>query len=350
LGIKVQGLDFKAQQPCQQRNKLERLPEKIITLVQYNLSMRKMVLICILILVACAPQAPNGTRVPKTLQPYQTIKPSVSPSEPAGLVVTIETPIPSPTPFLYKVKSGDTLSQIAEKFNVSLDALLEVNPQVDPNGMSVGTTLKIPSNPKNPTGEATPTPVPFPVEQIACHPTLDRGLWCFVLVRNDSSDLMENITAQVTLLDAKGQSLASQTALLPLDILPPDGSLPLSVFFAPDVPPDARPQVQILTAIRLLPGDERYLPATIQNSLVKVDWSGSSAQVNGQVHLPAESKPAGEIWVAAVAYDGAGNVVGLRRWESSSGLQPGGNIPFSFMVSSIAGSIERVDFAVEARP
>ncbi len=174
-----------------------------------------MALICMLCLAACAPQAPNGTPLPKELRPYQTVTPSASPAQPAGLVVNIETPIPSPTPFLYKVKSGDTLGQIAEKFNVSLDALLEVNPQIDPNGMSVGTTLKIPSNPKNLTGEATPTPVPFPVEQIACHSTIDRGLWCFVLAHNDSSDLMENITAQVTLLDAKGQSLCQPDGFTP---------------------------------------------------------------------------------------------------------------------------------------
>jgi LysM repeat protein len=312
--------------------------------------MRKLFLIIVLILAGCAPQDPTRTPVLKDIQPYLTVTSSATPYQLSGLVATVETPLASPTPFLYKVKPGDTLGQIADTFNVQLDELMAANPNIDPNGMSVGTTLKIPSNPKNLTGEATPTPVPFPVQQIACHPTVDRGLWCFVLVRNDSTDLMENITAQVTLLDSKDQSIASQTALLPLDILPPNGSLPLSVFFAPDVPSDVKPQVQILAAIRLLPGDQRYLPATIQNSLVQVDWSGYSAQVNGQINLPANSKQASVVWVAAVAYDGAGEVVGLRRWESSTGIKPGGNLPFSFLISSIAGKIERVDFAVEARP
>lgn len=306
--------------------------------------------LCVLFLAACAPRPAGETPVPPSLQLFQSPTSSPTAGQPAGLVVSAETPLPTPTPFAYTVKTGDTLSQIAEKFNISLDALLAANPDVDPNAMSVGQTLQIPSNPTNQSSESTPTPVPFPVRQIACYPNADGGLWCFALVHNDSQDFIENVTAQFTLRDPDGKSLASQTALLPLNILPPDTSLPLSVYFAPEMPANARPQVQILTAIRLLPNDTRYLPATIDNTLVQVDWAGHSAQVSGQVLLPADSEPAKSIWVAAVAYDSAGRVIGVRRWESTANLAPGGNLPFSFLLSSAAGDISRVDFAVEARP
>ncbi len=316
----------------------------------YNHLVRAFLISCLLLLTACAPAVPGVTPALNGLRAYQTITPTATAARPEGLVVSFETPLPSPTPFAYTVKAGDTLSQIAERFNVPLDALMAANPDVDPNAMSVGKTLKIPSSPRNPTGESTPTPVPFPVQQIDCYPTPDRGLWCFMLAYNDSDDLIENITAQMTLVDKSGQTLASQVAPLPLNILAPHTSLPLSVYFAPEVPSEAKPQARILTAIRLSPGDKRYLPAVLQNTLVQVDWSGLSAQVGGQVILPADTKPASLVWVAAAAYDGAGRVVGLRRWESKAGLQPGGSLPFAFMVSSSAGKIERVDFAVEARP
>ncbi len=312
--------------------------------------MRKMVLISLLLLAGCAAETRSETPIEENLQPYETLTPGATSSQPAELVVTPETPLPSPTPFTYTIKAGDTMGQIAEKYHVSLDALQQANPDIDPNGMPVGKSLQIPSNPANATGESTPTPAPFSVEQAACRSTVDRGLWCFVLAHNDSPDIMENVTAQVTLTDSNGQSIVSQTALLPLNILPPNEALPLSVFFPPDVPTDAKPQVQILTATRLLPGDERYLPATVQNTLVRVDWVGLSAQVEGKVVLPTSSKPAREVWIAAVAYDGEGNVIGVRRWESDAGLPAGGSLPFSFMVSSVEGKIERVDFAVEARP
>ena len=304
----------------------------------------------LLLLTACTPQQTLPTPSAVVLTPFATSTPkTLHPSGPEGLV-TAETPLPSPTPFMYTVQTGDTMSSIALKFGVSIDDLQAANPEISPNAMSVGQVLNIPSNPDNPSGEPTPTPAPFTVQQIECYPSADKGMWCFVLVHNDFSDFMENVSAQVTLVDANNATLASQTALLPLNILPPDTSLPLAVFFPPEIPLDVKPQVQVLTAIRLLPDDERYLPATINNTLVEINAEGHSARVTGQVLLPGQSKAASQVWVAGTAYDDAGRVVGVRRWESSAGLSPGGNLPFEFMVYSIGGKIARVEFAVEARP
>jgi LysM repeat protein len=248
------------------------------------------------------------------------------------------------------VQRGDTIGSIALKFGVSMDDLQAANPEISPNAMPVGQVLKIPGNPENPSGEPTPTPVPFTLQQIQCYPAVDKGMWCLVLAHNDSSDFMENVSAQVTLVDANGAVIASQTALSPLNVLPPKTSLPLSVFFPPEIPLDATPQVQILTAIRLLPNDERYLPATIHNTVVQVDEDGRSARIGGEVLLPSQGKAARQVWVAGTAYDEAGNVVGVRRWESSTGLSSGGNLPFEFMIASAGGRIAQVEFAVEARP
>jgi hypothetical protein len=102
--------------------------------------------------------------------------------------------------------------------------------------------------------------------------------------------------------------------------------------------------------MRLLPNDARYLPASVRETLARVSWSGLAAQLKGEVFLPAGSAAAKSVWVAAVAYDQDGNVVGLRRWESEAVLSPGASLPFSFMISAVSGRIERVEYAVEARP
>ena len=313
--------------------------------------MKRAFLLFAFLLTACAPQTVEQTPTPpETLQPYFTRTPSVTPEEPAGLVETFETPLPTPTPFVYEVQSGDTLSGIAFKFGISLDELVAANPDVSPNSMSIGTKLNVPSNPANPPSASTSTPVPAAVKQIECYPTADRGMWCFVLVHNDTQSVIENLSAQVTLEDANGDAVGSSPALSPLNILSPDASLPLTVFFPPDVPVDAHPQVQLLTGIHLQPDDERYLPVTLHNTLAQIDGSGRNALVSGTVRLPEDVQPAKLVWVAAVAYDEFDRVVGVRRWESTAGIAPGSGLEFAFEVSSLAGRIERVEFVVEARP
>lgn len=302
----------------------------------------------LLLLTACATQPTVSKPEPEDLIPYLTATQATPQWTPVTLVAA-ETPLPTSTPFTYTVQQGETISGIALKFGVSIDDLIAINPEVSPNIMSVGTTLKIPSNPQNPTGESTPTPAPFTVEQIQCYPTTNRGMWCFVLAHNDFPDFMENVSAQVTLVDANGNFIATQIALLPLNILPPNISLPLYVYFPPDIPIDAKPQAQILTAIRLSPNDTRYLPATVNNTLVQINADGHFADITGEVRLPAESNAATQTWVAAVAYDEEGRVVGVKRWEGG-GIQPGGSLSFEMTVASLGGVVTRVEFAVECRP
>ncbi len=304
----------------------------------------------ILLLAACSAEAtPDRTPPPAgDLQPYRTRTPS--PTLPPPTAVLAETPIPTPTPFAYTVAAGDTMLGIALRFGVTLEELMAANPEVSPSAMAVGQDLRIPSDPQNISGEPTPTPVPSTVSQARCYATVERGMWCLALVRNDYPDMLENISAQITLLDAGGQSLASQTVFTLLDILPQGEALPLAAFFPPDVPADAQPRVQMLTAIRLLPGDARYLPAILQNTLTLVDWPGRTAQVSGEVRLPAGSEAAGQVWVAATAYDADGNVVGVRRWDAGGGLEPGSRMKFGLTVASLGPAIERVELVVEARP
>jgi len=302
----------------------------------------------ILILTACAPQPTQPTPQPGDLIPYLTA--TQAPLQTPEGLVPLTTPLPSPTPFTYTVGVGDSMSVIAEKFGVSLDDLQAANPEVLPNAMSVGQVLKIPSNPDNPSGEPTPTPAPFTVQQIKCYPTINQGMWCFVLVHNDFSDFMENVSAQVTLVDANNDFITSQVALLSLNILPPNISMPLAVYFPPDVPIDAQPQVQILTAIRLLPDDTRYISATINNTLVQISSDGHSAQVSGLVLSQSQTSVANQVWVAGTAYDEAGSVIGVRKWESTASLPVSGSLPFEFLISSIGGKIAKVEFSVEARP
>jgi hypothetical protein len=165
------------------------------------------------------------------------------------------------------------------------------------------------------------------------------------LIQNSTPDILENVSAQITLLDENNNALASQIAFMPLDMIPPNASLPVYVFF-PNTPANANMQVQILSAIQS--NTSRYLPATLNNVVTQVDWNGLTAQLSGQIHLPIESTAATQVWVAAVAYDKDGRVVGVKRWEGGA-IQPGGSIAFSFLVSSLGSAIDAVEVVVQAR-
>ena len=214
--------------------------------VNYNHQMRNLLLTCAFIMTACAPNSvPNTTN--NSLAPYLTATPSLTPAP--NVLVIVETPIPTSTPLAYTIKSGDTFSELAEQFKISQDDLRAANPDVSPNSMSVGTILLIPEKSDAFAAASSPTPVPAPVTQAVCHPTADGGLWCFALIQNTTPDILENVSAQITLLDESDNALASQTAFMPLDIIPPNTSLPVYVFF-PNMPASANIQVQVLSAIQ----------------------------------------------------------------------------------------------------
>jgi hypothetical protein len=199
--------------------------------------------------------------------------------------------------------------------------LRAANPDLNPNSLTIGETIIIP-DPSAPIAAAsTPTPVPAPVTQAVCHPTADSGLWCFALIQNDTTNYLENVSAQITLFDeAINRHRQSETAFTPLDIIAPNTSLPVYVFF-PNISENVNPQVQLLSAMQ---GDgASYLPATLNNTIAQISWDGKSAQVSGDLTLPAESNAATQVWVAAVAYDKNGTVVGVKRWEGGA-IQPGG--------------------------
>lgn len=94
-----------------------------------------------------ATEDPTPTPTPTlTSIPTRTPTPTQSP--------TI-TPTPSPLPPLtYQIQPGDTLSVIAEQYGTTVDAILDINPGVEPETLRVGYVLLIPA------GTLTPTPTP----------------------------------------------------------------------------------------------------------------------------------------------------------------------------------------------
>jgi hypothetical protein len=303
-------------------------------------------LILLSTLASCS-GSPEVTTEPASPVPYQTFARTAS----ATLIPTSdEFILPTATIFVYTIRQDDTLTAIAERYGITLDLLLAANPGLRPEALTVGGSITIPPGNSLP-AEPSPTPASLPIQQARCWGDVDGGLWCFALLQNQYVETLESISAQFTLLDAGGQELASQTAFAFLNTLPPGRSMPLAVHFAPPqlADPGVRVQVQVLSAIRLLPGDSRYLPVALENIQVSVQAPGQAAQVSGRVIITG-AIPAATLWVLAAAFDAAGDLVGVRRWESPSPLNAEAPVTFDFFVYSLGPEITRVEFLAEARP
>lgn len=310
------------------------------------------------VLAACAPAVPslapsgaNDPSRPAALIPYHTATASITPPPPPP---GTPTPLPSPTatPRTHVVAAGEDLGGIAYRYHISLDALLSANPDVNPNAMSIGTTLVIPGGAApTATGVPVPTALPLRLQPVTCSRGQEGGLWCFALVKNNKKTWVENISAIIRVADGKTGKIVSQTALPPLDLLAPGASLPLSAYFPPPAPQTFHAGAELIGAMPLgKDSSSRYLSVGIDQEQVRIDPGGLFARVTGEVSLKEEKRPAGLVWVAAVAYTQDGQVAGVRRWEMKNPPSEQRQIPFDFEVYSTGPVITRVELQAEARP
>lgn len=316
-------------------------------------------LLVTLILAACSVESPEFTATPVallegTLRPYPTDTPTVTPLPTDFVTVTPSPTItPTATQVFYDVQDGEDMGGISFRFGILVSALMTANPEVNPRAMGVGTTLLIPITPEpetTPTIEEDITPTPTPLfkalDEPNCYFNALGGLWCFVLVENDSEGTLENVSAEMVL--QVGEEQRSVLAMMPLNLLPAGESLPLVAYFEPPVPEDFSISAAIDFLLPVMPEDQRYLPVEIADSAVTIARSGLTARVRGELVLPDGEPATRYIWLNATAFDADGRVVAVRRWESPNQLTGGEETAFSLMLYSLGDEIERVELLAEA--
>lgn len=116
--------------------------------------------------------------------------------------VTLQTEPPPATPVVYTVQEGDTLLDIAIRFDVSLDALRAVNSSTDLNLLQVGQTLIIPANtPEQVIAEQpSPTPLSLVVQPPTCYETQTGTTLCLGKVDNPQETPAGRVALEVRLL------------------------------------------------------------------------------------------------------------------------------------------------------
>lgn len=327
----------------------------------YNFDMLKMRIIAVIstlifvFLVAC--NANMNQLVEKEMQhtvsliPYHSATPTpITATETPQPPTAAPLPSPTPTYRVYEVKSGDDLGGIAYAYGVSLTDLLAVNPDVNPYAMSIGTNLNIPPETEDNGDELQPTPVGVELGKPVCYPSELSGTWCFSEARNPFDHAVENITA-VLRVQRTGEEHQESYGMFPgLNTMAANGTLPLMVYVPENLGSQFSTNVELVSALPLKSDTDRYLEVNIRNLQTKT-VSRAAMNVSGEIKLSDDApKPASKVWLLGIAYDANGQIIGLRRHEIQTNMQPGSNAEFSFDVYLVAGSVNHVAVLVEARP
>lgn len=250
---------------------------------------------------------------------------------------------------LYTIVEGDTMLGIALRQGISLEELQAANPEVNPRLLVVGTNLVIPLGEILPENPATATPLPIQVDRTNCYLAPD-GMWCFVLIKNQRTRALENLSAQVVLYDLAGEILTQGNAYGPLNFVAAGQEMPLVVFFPGKFPSDNTATTKILTGQLVPKNDDRYLNAWLEIDQIGINGSANQADIAGSIGLPVKSQPGNLAWILVVAYDPAGNVVGIRKLEQLGQFEPGASRTFETSVFSLGPAISDVKSFVEVRP
>lgn len=292
------------------------------------------------------PTAPS----PKRLTPYTSPTPSLESVTSTSVVITpTELPTPTPTPMTYVIVEGDTMLAIALRHGISLADLQAANPDVNARLLTVGTELIIPLGENIPSSPMTATPIPINLTSSDCYQVPD-GVWCYLLVTNDRSRELENISARVLLYDASGELVAEGTAISALNKLPEDSEIPLVVFFPGRYAGELTALTNVLTAQRVPNNDKRYLKAWLEIDEVVISEDGLQAEFIGTYGIPTKSSPGNLTWIVAIAYGSEGRVIGVRKLELLNNLEPGAIQDFTLEVFSLGPSIAEVKALIEVRP
>lgn len=308
-----------------------------------------------LCLTACvstpAPVLPTVTLRPVPESAAASASPNAAPSA-AATPVIIASPTPAPTPVTHVVQSGETLIAIAVNYGVSLETLLQANPGVQAEFLSVGAMLVIPAS----AGEAgasapppggVPSPEPVSLSVPVCH-ALANGAWaCFLNAVNPGAVALEAVTARVTLAGSDGLPLADAVAYPAMDVVRPGASVPLAALF-PSAPANvAAIGATALTALPLADPDSRYVPIEVATGPGQPD--GAAWTVAGQLRN-ASGRAAQVLRVALVLYDDGERLVGYRQISLEGGLPADQTRPFTITAAALSGTPTRYVVLAEGRP
>lgn len=287
-----------------------------------------------------------------TLSPYLTSTPTKENTKiviPTPTPTFVSAPTPTPTPILYTIVKNDTLTSIAYQHGIKLTDLIAANPGIDPNFLTIGSSITIPITGSVIINITEPTPVPVELTTPNCYQNADGGQWCLSLVLNNQPYDVENVSARVDLFLLEEPYHVHQIAVTPLNILPSGESTILTTYFPSPLPDIDVSKITLISTLPVQEGSQRYLKLSADDVEIKLLVNKIQAEISGVISLSNENQSLDYIWIAALAFDKNGDPIGFRKWESNNPSQFDEYQPFKFIINSLGPPIDEVKILLEAK-
>jgi len=262
------------------------------------------------------------------------------------------TPTITPTPVVHTIRAGESLLALAGQYDVSVAALQEANGILDPRFLQIGQQLIIP-RPEEADEEAgadqtpTPTPLPVDVQNVFFSETTIGGLWVLGEVRNPGAEPLEQVRVGVTLLDAAEQEIARTEGLVALDLVEPSQVAPFAIDF--EEPPGAFSRYRVFATHAVAAYVGSYYDQLEVASVREEGDPYAAYTVSGLVRNVG-GEQANDVYVVLTAFDKQERVVAMRKIApANSVIPPGADVPFSTVLATVGGPIERVSAVAQGR-
>jgi LysM repeat protein len=282
------------------------------------------------------PLTPTLTRPVRLAMPESQATSTPIPAAP----LPTATPTATPTPVVHVVQEGDTLLDIASEYDVSLEALIEVNQIANPRALQVGQALIIPYDQATmltAQPSATPTPMPLKIVNVTFHRTPVGSLWCLGEVENERQEDLELVQIEVSLYNAAGERVGQASSFTTTDIVPSHGRAPFALLITNSPSTTyASYEAVVLSAEPVTHWGRRYRALSVEQ--LEGEMIGDAFLAQGLVNNHGQAD-AEDVLVTLTAYGGDGCVVGVRQVDIGP-LASGAEQPFSLSMAPAADAVE----------
>lgn len=255
-------------------------------------------------------------------------------------------PSPTPTPIIHTVALGEMISSIALRYGLDMADVLAANPDVDPYTLTVGTELVIPNLDDQPIGGIPREPLPLVVSEPQCSESIEGDWWCLVLVSNPLDQPAANISVRFSLMDESGEVLQKMNIPTSLNRLAPGDIAPAAVLLDPQELETPLVHAEIASALPLEGSGYAFFPIEVLDE--RIETFGRRAQVTANIAVNAPGEEDLTVWAVAMAYDGSGRLVGLRRAEYPVQVAASSPLVVQINVFSARAGIAEVRLVAEA--